>query len=76
MRAIPGIVQCCGQIQPADGTQPTADELQLQADIQVGCHRSSSLHSVLQQILLLCLDSSVIVFAICNEMVGDKATLR
>ena len=46
VQAIPAIVQCCGRIQPADGTQPTADALQLQAEIQVGCHISSSLHSV------------------------------
>ena len=68
VQAIPGIVQCCGLIQSADNTQPTADELQLQADIQVSCHISSSLHSVLQGAIAAtyCLSLQTVVCSSCR----------
>ena len=42
LQAIPAIVQCCGQ--DAEASHLTADDLQLQAELQVDYHISSLLH--------------------------------
>lgn len=41
LQAIPAIVQCCGQVEIAAGSKPSADDWKLQADIQVGCCTSN-----------------------------------
>ena len=68
LQAIPAIVQCCGHFQPADGTQPSADELQLQADIQVGSHVSSSLYALYcRKLHIAAVDAGICILPlICN----------
>ena len=43
LQAIPGIVQCCGQVTDAQAGHLTAHDLRLQACLQVGCHMSHRL---------------------------------